>query len=76
MNNIKEIVEKIGNVYDTLYNCPQLEDYLPVDDLIEKTSNYFNSDEWKLFIKAYYNETKDVLASDREYIAVAIAQNL
>lgn len=76
MNNLKELLEQFQSVYDALYNCPQLEDYLPVDDLIEKTSNYFHTEAWQDFIRAYYKETHDVLASDREYLALAIVQNL
>ena len=70
MNNLKELLEQFQSVYDALYNCPQLE------DLIEKTSNYFHTEAWQDFIRAYYKETHDVLASDREYLALAIVQNL
>jgi len=76
MKNIKEVIEQMSSVYAALYNCPQLEDHLPVDDLIEKTSKFFHTKEWKEFIKAYYDECHDILASDREYIAVAIVNNL
>ena len=44
MNNLKELLEQFQSVYNALYDCPQLEDYLPVDDLIEKTSNYFQTE--------------------------------
>ena len=49
---------------------------ITIDDLIEKTSNYFHTEAWQDFIRAYYKETHDVLASDREYLALAIVQNL
>ena len=72
-----EYVDEYDKVYEALYESDNLEDMIDMywmgDKLIEKTEQYFKTEEGKQFIKDWYEYTWDTITSDREYKAIAIA---
>jgi len=67
-------------VYNALYDLENLEDIIDNswlwDELIEKTENYLKTREGKEFIKYWSKYKHDLITSDREYKALAIALDL
>lgn len=78
--NLHSIADKYEKIYDSLYNCEELEDLLMDFEiegkLIDKAEEYFKTEEGKEFIKEWYEEFNDVFTSDRELIAICIAKLL
>lgn len=72
---IKETIKQLHETYMALYNT-NIEDYLPRDKLIAASEKWLKTKAWKEFIHAYFQETWNVLTSDRELIALAIVKYL
>lgn len=77
---VKLISAKWSKYYDILYNNEELENTIDRygfwQMLIDKAEEYFNSKDGAEFMKFWYKENKDIISSDREMIAFAIAMEL
>jgi len=64
-------------VYNALYDLENLEDIIDNswlwDELIQKAEKYLKSKDWKEFIKYWHKARHDLITSDRELKALAIA---
>lgn len=72
---IRETIKQLEETYRALYNT-NIEDYLPRDKLIDASEKRLKTKEWKKFSLEYFEETWNVLTSDRELISLAIVKYL
>lgn len=72
---IKETIKQLKETYMALYNT-NIEDYLPRDKLINASEKWLKTKEGKQFTLDYFQETWNVLTSDRELEALAIVKYL
>ena len=74
---ISDIADKFDKTYEALYENENLEDMLDnygfYNKMIDKTEEYFNTEEGKKFIKDWQELVGEPITSDREYVAIAIA---
>jgi hypothetical protein len=74
---ISDIADKFDDTYEALYNNSNLEDMLEnygfSNKMIDKTEEFFKTEEGKKFIKDWNELVGEPITSDREYIALAIA---
>lgn len=72
---MKETIKQLKETYMALYNT-NIEDYLPRDKLINASEKWLKTKEGKQFALDYFQETWNVLTSDRELEALAIVKYL
>lgn len=72
---MQETIKQLKETYMALYNT-NIEDYLPRDKLINASEKRLKTKEGKQFALDYFQETWNVLTSDRELETLAIVKYL